>query len=157
MKKSRFTEEQITYAIKQVELGMAVGEGCRKPGIAEVTFYVWRKKYGGPGPSNLKRLRLLDQDSRKLRQLVDDLSLKKAMLQEVVKKTVRPAQKRAWAGRLQERFGSREQCALRIVSMSRSALIKRACRYGTAGRAAAGAAVAGNRSKWRRRPMPRGE
>ncbi len=47
MKKSRFSEEQIAYALKQVELGMAVGEVCRKMGIAEATFYVWRKKYGG--------------------------------------------------------------------------------------------------------------
>ncbi|KOB04169.1 transposase, partial [Xanthomonas arboricola pv. corylina] len=55
MKKSRFTEEQVAYALKQAELGMAVGEICRKMGIAEATFYVWRKKYGGLGPSELKR------------------------------------------------------------------------------------------------------
>ncbi|KWV10215.1 hypothetical protein FFY77_02435 [Xanthomonas translucens pv. translucens] len=47
MKKSRFTEQQIAYALKQAELGMAVGEICRKMGVAEATFYVWRKKYGG--------------------------------------------------------------------------------------------------------------
>ena len=47
MKQSRFTEEQIAYALKQVELGMSVGEVCRKISIAEATFYVWRKKYGG--------------------------------------------------------------------------------------------------------------
>ena len=75
MKKSRFTEEQIAYALKQAELGMAVA-----------TFYVWRKKYGGLGPSELKRLRLLEEENRKLKQLVADLSLDKAMLQEVVTK-----------------------------------------------------------------------
>jgi len=58
MKTSRFTEEQIAYALKQVEPGMAVGEVCRKMGIAEATFYVWRKKYGGLGPSELNRLRV---------------------------------------------------------------------------------------------------
>lgn len=86
MKKSRFTEEQIAYALKQAELGTAVGEICRKMGIAEATFYVWRKKYGGLGPSELKRLRLLEEENRKLKQLVADLSLDKAMLQEVVAK-----------------------------------------------------------------------
>jgi putative transposase len=86
MKRSRFTEEQVAYALKQVELGMAVGEVCRKMGIAEATFYVWRKKYGGLGPSELKRLRLLEEENRKLKQLVADLSLDKAMLQEVVTK-----------------------------------------------------------------------
>lgn len=95
---------------------------CRKLGIAVGTFYVWRKNYGGLGPSELKRLRLLEEESRMLKQLVADLSLDKAMLQEVVsKKTLRPAQKRAWVGRLQERFGSSERRALRVVSMSLSA------------------------------------
>ncbi|HHZ22239.1 TPA: transposase, partial [Xanthomonas vasicola pv. zeae] len=91
MKKSRFTEEQIAYALKHVELGMAVGEVCRKMGIAEATFYVWRKKYGGLGPSELTRLRVLEEENRKLKQLVADLSLDKAMLQEVVKKNSKGA------------------------------------------------------------------
>ncbi|MGV7204000.1 IS3 family transposase [Xanthomonas citri] len=122
MKKSRFTEEQIAYALKQAELGMAVGEICRKMGIAEATFYAWRKKYGGLGPSELKRLRLLEEENRKLKQLVADLSLDKAMLQEVVnKKALRAPQKRDWVARLKERFGVSERRALRIVSMSRSA------------------------------------
>ena len=86
MKKSRFTEEQMAYALKQAELGRAVGEICRKMGVSEATFYVWRKKYGGLGPSELKRLRLLEDENRKLKQLVADLSLDKAMLQEVVTK-----------------------------------------------------------------------
>lgn len=86
MKKSRFTEEQIAYALKQVELGMAVGEVCRTLGIAEATFYVWCKNYDGLGPSELKRLWLLEEKNRKLKQVVADLSLDKAMLQEVVTK-----------------------------------------------------------------------
>lgn len=86
MKKSRFTEEQMAYALKQAELGTSVGEICRKMGISEATFYVWRKRYGGLGPSELKRLRLLEDENRKLKQLVADLSLDKAMLQEVVTK-----------------------------------------------------------------------
>ena len=86
MKKSRFTEEQMAYALKQAELGTAVGEICRKMGVSEARFYVWRKKYGGLGLSELKRLRLLEDENRKLKQLVADLSLDKAMLQEVVTK-----------------------------------------------------------------------
>ena len=87
MKKSRFTEEQIAYALKQAELGTAVGEICGKKGIAEATFYVWRKKYGGLGSSELKRLRLLEEENHKLKQLAADLSLDKAiMLQEVIAK-----------------------------------------------------------------------
>jgi putative transposase len=86
VKKSRFTEEQIAYALKQAELGTAVAEICRKMGVAEATFYVWKKKYGGLGPSELKRLRQLEEENRKLKQLVADLSLDKAMLQEVVAK-----------------------------------------------------------------------
>ena len=83
---------------------------------------MWRSKYGGLGPSELKRLRLLEEENRKLKQWVADLSLDKAMLQEVVtKKGLRPAQKRAWVGRLQERFGSSERRALRVVTMSCSA------------------------------------
>ena len=86
VKKSRFTEEQIACALKQAELGMAVAEICRKLGVAEATFYNWKKKYGGLGPSELKRLRQLEEENRQLKQLVADLSLDKAMLQEVVKK-----------------------------------------------------------------------
>lgn len=86
MNKSRFTEEQIAFALKQAELGTAVPEICRKMGISDATFYNWKKKYGGLGPSELKRLRQLEEENRKLKQLVADLSLDKAMLQEVVAK-----------------------------------------------------------------------
>ena len=64
-------------------------------GISEATFYVWRKKYGGIGPSELRRLRQLEEENRKLKQIVADLSLDKAMLQAVlVKKTLRPSRRR---------------------------------------------------------------
>lgn len=86
MKKSRFTEEQIAYALKQAELGTPVGEVCRKMASSDATFYSWRKKFGGLGPSELKRLRLLEAENRSLKRLVADLSLDKAMLQDVVAK-----------------------------------------------------------------------
>lgn len=86
MKKSKFTEEQIAFALKQVELGTRVEEVCRKLGISEATFYLWKKRYGGVAPSELRRLRQLEEENRKLKQIVADLSLDKAMLQAVVAK-----------------------------------------------------------------------
>ena len=84
MKKSKFTEEQIAFALRQSETGTTVAEVCRKMGISDATFYNWKKKYGGLGVAELRRLRHLEEENRKLRQLVADLSLDKAMLQEVV-------------------------------------------------------------------------
>lgn len=86
VKKSKFTEEQIAFALKQAELGTRVEEVCRKMGISEATFYVWKKRYGGVGPSELRRLRQLEEENRKLKQIVADLSLDKAMRQAVVAK-----------------------------------------------------------------------
>ena len=88
MRKSKFTEDQIAFALKQSELGTSVDEVCRKMGISDATFYVWRKKYGGIGPSELRRLRQLEEENRRLKQIVADLSLDKAMLQAVVAKKV---------------------------------------------------------------------
>ena len=88
MRKSKFTEDQIAFALKQTELGISVEEVCRKMGFSDATFYVWRKKYGGIGPSELRRLRQLEEENRKLKQIVADLSLDKAMLQAVVAKKV---------------------------------------------------------------------
>ncbi len=84
MKKSRFTEEQIALALKQAELGTPVEEVCRKVGISDAAFYVWRKKYGGLGPSELRRLKQLEEENNKLKRLVAELSLDKAMLQGVL-------------------------------------------------------------------------
>ncbi len=86
MKKSRFTADQIAYALKQAELGTPVEEVCRKMGVSDATFYVWRRKYQNLGPSELRRLRQLEEENRKLKQIVADLSLDKAMLQAVVAK-----------------------------------------------------------------------
>ena len=86
MKKSKFTEEQIAFALKQAELGTSVEEVCRKMGIADATFYNWRRRYGGLGPSELRRLRQLEEENAKLKRLVADLSLDKAMLQDVLAK-----------------------------------------------------------------------
>jgi putative transposase len=86
MKKSRYTEEQIAFALKQAELGTTVMEVCRKMGISEATFYNWKKKYGGLGVSELRRLKQLEEENARLKRMVADLSLDKQMLQEVVQK-----------------------------------------------------------------------
>jgi putative transposase len=86
MKKSRFTEEQIAFAIKQHELGTKVEEICRKMGISDATFYKWRQKYAGLGPLELRKLKQLEEENTKLKRLVADLSLDKVMLQDVLSK-----------------------------------------------------------------------
>ncbi|PKB88673.1 Hin recombinase [Ewingella americana] len=88
MKKSRFTEEQIVFALKQAELGTSVPDVCRKLGILDATFYTWRKKYGGISPSELKHMRQLEleEENLRLKRLFADLSLDKAMLQDVLAK-----------------------------------------------------------------------
>lgn len=88
MRKSRFTEQQISYALKQAETGTPVAEVIRKMGITEQTFYRWKKQYGGVGVGELRRLRLLEEENRKLKQLVADLSLDKHILQDVLSKKV---------------------------------------------------------------------
>ncbi len=88
MKKSKLSEDQIAIALKQAELGGTVDEVCRKMGISEATFYLWRKKYQNLGPSEVRRLRQLEEENRKLKQIVADLSLDKAMLQAIVQKKV---------------------------------------------------------------------
>ena len=86
MKKSSYTEEQIAFALKQAELGTPISELCRKLGIAEQTFYRWKSKYGGMLPSDMKRLKQLEEENTKLKKLVADLSLDKLMLQDVLTK-----------------------------------------------------------------------
>ena len=86
MRKARFTEEQITYAIRQVEAGVPVAELCRKMGISEQTFYVWKKKYAGMGIVEMRRVKQLEDENRRLKSLVADLTLDKHMLQEVLRK-----------------------------------------------------------------------
>ncbi len=86
MKKSRFTEKQIVYAITQVEAGVPIRELCRKYGISEQTFYRWRKKYGGLSPSELRRLKELERKNSRLKQLVADLALDKEVLKDALSK-----------------------------------------------------------------------
>jgi putative transposase len=84
MKRSKFSEAQIAFVLKQAEEGTAIAEVCRKSGISEATFHAWRKKYAGLMPSEMKRLRQLEEENGKLKRIVADLSLDKAMLQDVI-------------------------------------------------------------------------
>lgn len=86
MKRKRFTEEQIAFALRQVEGDVPVKEVCRKLQISEQTFYRWKKKFGGLGVSEVRRLKHLEDEVRRLKQLVADLSLDKAMLQDALGK-----------------------------------------------------------------------
>lgn len=86
MKRSRFTEQQIAFALQQAEQGTPVAEVVRKMGISEQTFYRWKKKYGGLMPSEVRKLKQLQEENTRLKRLVADLSLDKEMLQDVIRK-----------------------------------------------------------------------
>ena len=86
MKKSRFTEEQIVYALRQADAGVQVEEVCRKMGVSQQTYYRWKKKFGDLGVPELRRLKQLEEENRKLKTLVADLSLDKQILQDVLSK-----------------------------------------------------------------------
>ena len=86
MKRSRFTDQQIAFTLRQAEEGTAVEEVCRKAGISIQTYYRWRKRYGGLMPSEMRRLKQLEEENLRLRRLVADLSLDKEMLQDVVRR-----------------------------------------------------------------------
>jgi len=85
MKKSRFTEEQIAYALRQAEAGTPAGDVCRQSGIAELTFYVWKRKFGQLGMTELRRMRMLEEENARLKRLVTDLTVDRHMLQEVLR------------------------------------------------------------------------
>ena len=86
MKRSRLSEAQIAFVLRQTEEGTSVQEVCRKTGISQATFYAWKKKYGGLMPSEMKRLRQLEEENGRLKRIVADLSLDKEMLQDVIKR-----------------------------------------------------------------------
>lgn len=86
MKKSRFSEEQIAYVLRQAESGTPVADVCRGLGISEATFYVWKKKYASLGVSELRKLRHLEDENGRLKRLVAGLTLDKHILQEVIAK-----------------------------------------------------------------------
>ena len=88
LQKSRFSEQQIAFILKRAEDGTTVEEVCRKAGISIQTYYRWRSKYGGLMPSEMKRLKQLEEENGKLKKIVADLSLDKEMLQDVIRRKI---------------------------------------------------------------------
>jgi putative transposase len=88
MKKSRFSEQQIAFVLRQAEEGTLIAEVCRKAGISEASFYSWRKKYAGLMPSEMKRLKQLEGENQRLKKLVADLVLDEEMLQDVIRRKI---------------------------------------------------------------------
>ncbi len=86
MRKSRFTDQPFAFALQPAEAGTPVAEVCRKMGVSEPTYYRWRQKYGGLMPSEVRRLRHLEEENTRLRKLVADLTLDKEMLSEVIRR-----------------------------------------------------------------------
>ena len=86
MKKSKFTESQIFSMLKQQENGITTAEICRQNGISPATFYIWKSKYGGMQSSDIKRLRELEEENRKLKQMYADLALDHRILKDVIEK-----------------------------------------------------------------------
>ena len=86
MKASQFTDAQKAFIIKQGEDGTPVAEICRKAGISQATYFNWKKKYAGMMPSEMRRVRELEQENARLKKIVADLTLDKEMLQDVIKR-----------------------------------------------------------------------
>jgi putative transposase len=86
MRASKFTDAQKAFIIKQGESGIPVAEICRKAGISQATYFNWKKRYGGLMPSEMKRLKELEDENARLKRIVADLSLDKEMLQDVLKR-----------------------------------------------------------------------
>jgi putative transposase len=86
MKRKRYSDEQIAFALRQAENGTTVEEVCRKLGVSEATFYRWKQQFVGMGVVEIRRLKQLEEENAKLKRLVADLSLDKTMLQDVLRR-----------------------------------------------------------------------
>jgi len=84
--KKRFTEQQIVFALREAEAGTPVDEVIRKMGVSEPTFYRWKKQFAGRGISEIRRLKQLEEENRRLKQVVADLTLDKQIMQDVLSK-----------------------------------------------------------------------
>ena len=119
MKKPRYSPEQVGFCLHQVEERTPVSEVCRKMGISEQTFCRWKRKFQGMGAAEVRRLRILEEENRKLKQLVADLSLDKQMLQDMLRKNLKPAQLRPTVDYLQVAYRVSERRACGVLALSR--------------------------------------
>jgi putative transposase len=125
-KKTKFTEAQIVFALRQADTGVTVAEVCRKMGISEATYYNWKKKYGGLGVPELRRLKQLEEENQHLKQLVADLSLDKQMLQDVLKKSFEARAASARGSTPPRRISARQAC--RVLRLQRASFAYQAHR-----------------------------
>ena len=128
MKRSRFSAEQITMALRQVEAGTPVAEICRSLQVTEATFYRWKTKYGSLGTPEIRELRQLRDENRKLKQLVADLTLDKHIQQESLKKVLRPRERRLWVEWAQSAYRVSVRRACRASGFARSSIVYRSRR-----------------------------
>ncbi|MFZ5884865.1 MAG: IS3 family transposase [Chloroflexota bacterium] len=120
MRKSRFSESQIIGILREVEAGRLVKDVCRERGISDATYYQWKSKYGGMEASDIKRLRELEEENRKLKMMVADLSLENRAIKEVFGgKALSPDEKRSAVEQLQG-CGMSQRSACRAIGLSRS-------------------------------------
>ncbi|MGX9313260.1 IS3 family transposase [Pantoea ananatis] len=121
MRKARFTEHQIIAVLKSVEAGRTFKDVCREAGISEASYYNWKAKFGGMEASNIKKMKDLEGENRRLKQMFADLSLECRALKEVIeKKPLKPAIKRELVGYLTAQFTMSIRQACRTLSLSRT-------------------------------------
>ena len=120
MKRKNYTEEQIISILNEAEAGVPPKDLCRKHGMSSATFYAWKRKFAGMDVSDAKRLKALEEENRRLKQMVAELALDNQMLKTVNGKMVRPAARREAVQMLRAQFGVSERRACPVVGQSRS-------------------------------------
>lgn len=120
MRKSRISESQIIGILKQVERGRSVWEVCREHGVSEAAYYRWKSKYGGMEAADIRRLKELEEENRRLKQLYADLSLENRALQDAARKPLRPDEKRELLGFVRQKHALSERRAHAMLGISRS-------------------------------------
>ncbi|HIB8305623.1 IS3 family transposase [Serratia marcescens] len=121
MRKARFTEHQIIAVLKSVETGRTVKDVCREAGISEASYYNWKAKFGGMEAFDIKKMKDLEDENRRLKQMFADLSLECRALKDVIgKKALKPAIKRELVGYLTSQFTMSTRQACRMLSLSRT-------------------------------------
>ncbi len=120
MKRSRFTEEQIIWILREQEAGIPVADLCRKHGLSSPTFYKWKAKYGGMDVSEARRLKALEDENAKLKRMLADSMLDNVALKGLLGKVVTPAAHRAAAAHLQSAYEMSERRACRVLGVDRT-------------------------------------